>query len=186
MLYAPMDGEPSPRFFFSSAPRTVSRPAYVPPQWIPSGVMLTEWTTFAEVRKFEVGRESMAGSATVIAVSDDECEFRFNNYWSASDVGWPKELDLAGSLHIEPDSVLRVRIWTTKRVLSLAKVVWGVPAIGCLITGLTGLVSGSWDGFGTCLFTVCAASVVVKQSISGAKRFGEDAVRSANILATGV
>jgi hypothetical protein len=144
--------------------------------------MLAEWTAFTEVRKFEVGRETMGGSATLVAVSDSYCEFRFNNHWSAGDVGWPIGLSLAGSLHIEPECVLRVQLWTTPGVVALGVVAWGVPAIGFTLALLGGLLTGEWAGSGSWLFGVCLSSVFVAISRSGARRFGEDAVKVASML----
>ena len=160
----------------------LTSPSGVPLHWIPKGVLLTEWLAFSELRKFEVGRESMGGSATVIAVSDTECEFRFNHYWSASDVGWPKELLLAGSLRVAPDSALRVRLWTTPAVRILGLVVVGAPTLVCVGMLLRGALTGNWTGVGPWLVGACVAGWLVASSLKGAKRFGEDAVKVAKGL----
>jgi len=158
-------------------------PTVVPPQFIPSGVLLTEWTTSTDIVAFAEGTETMSGSATVIAVSERECEFRFNHFWSAGDVGWPKELSLAGSLHLEPEKLLRIRLWTPQSTFVIAGVVCAVPAIWFCWTLFSGLLSGNWTGIGTSAVVVVAVAAIVKSSQSGARRFGEDALQGASRVA---
>lgn len=161
----------------------MSRLTAVPAQYLPSGVLLREWTTSTEIKEFAVGSEAMWGSATVIAVAANECEFRFNHYWSASDVGWPKELSLAGSLHLEPNHVLRVRLWTTRSAQAMAGILCGVVALWFVWGLLSGLLGGGWGGFGKALGALCVAATIVAVSLSGAKRFGQDALRAAKSVA---